>query len=48
MDYINGKMAGALDVRVKADRTIDCRRYLSEMTWEELEKYWKSIKKKRK
>ncbi len=48
MEYINGTITGVQDIGPKkAEKTIDCRRYLSEMTWEEIEKqYLKPIAKR--
>ena len=46
MEYINGTITGVQGIGPKkVEKTIDSRRYLSEMTWEEYEKYLKSIKK---
>ena len=46
MEYINGTITGVQGIgSKKAEKTIDSRRYLSEMTWEEYEKYLKSIKR---
>ncbi len=47
MEYINGTITGVQGIGPKkAEKTIDSRRYLSEMTWEEIEKqYLKPIAK---
>ena len=47
MDYRNGKMTAVGDIgTLNTDTLHDTRLYLSEMTWDELEKYFKSISNK--
>lgn len=49
MDYRNGQMTAVGDIgTLNTDTLHDTRLYLSEMTWDELEKYLKSISKRSK
>lgn len=49
MEYINGKIFSCRDSGTKdTGRQYDGRLYLSEMTWEQYEKYLKSMAKKSK
>lgn len=47
MDYRNGEMTAVGNISTLNTGTLhDTRLYLSEMTWDELEKYFKSISKR--